>query len=336
MLNFHRTSLSTSTGQEMHTEELLRNLGRFPSSVLPIGVLKELQSRGGAIHNHLVSRLTTAIDSLNLGVGSHSNSDFFAFALFTPIAKVDDRPLIESLVTLPEEFTDRFLGDLIHQALPHLLANLFTELNASELIDWIDQLADHPNVSDFNASTLLRSLKVAVAIGRLDQTAAIDAVVHRLKKRADQSYDFQSAMLVCELMDLSARDVETVDQVVRSCFQHNQIDTCRCALAWSCWPCTPGAAAIGNTGNEKEPLADALRRAADKRDVAFQSGELRRIDAVQLAETFLLIVEELDSPLPEPAAVRIQIENADIFTSPKTRPRRQSTNPRPNRPTFAT
>lgn len=56
-------------------------------------------------------------------------------------------------------------------------------------------------------------------------------------------------------------------------------------------------------------VADALRRAADKLDVAFQSGELRRIDAGQLAETFLMIAEELDPPLPDPAAVRPPTEN---------------------------
>lgn len=56
-------------------------------------------------------------------------------------------------------------------------------------------------------------------------------------------------------------------------------------------------------------VADAMRRAADKLDVAFRSGELRRIDAGQLAEAFLMIAEELDPPLPEPAAVFPPIGN---------------------------
>ena len=45
-------------------------------------------------------------------------------------------------------------------------------------------------------------------------------------------------------------------------------------------------------------VADALRKAALRLDEAFQSGEVVYVEANQLAETLLLIAEELDPPLP--------------------------------------
>ncbi len=39
---------------QIDKDELLRNLNRFPPSVLPIGLLRELQSRGDAIHDSIV------------------------------------------------------------------------------------------------------------------------------------------------------------------------------------------------------------------------------------------------------------------------------------------
>jgi uncharacterized protein (DUF885 family) len=114
---------------------------------------------------------------------------------------------------------------LISQAMPRLIANFFKEQSASELIDWIDRLADHPKLVSLNSCSLFRAMTMAVATGHLDRDAAIDALVNRLKKRADQRYDLQSAMVVCELMDLCAHNLEAVDAVVRASFGRDQIDT---------------------------------------------------------------------------------------------------------------
>jgi hypothetical protein len=46
-------------------------------------------------------------------------------------------------------------------------------------------------------------------------------------------------------------------------------------------------------------VADAFRRAALRLDEAFQSGQVVFVDANQLAETLLLIAEELDPPIPQ-------------------------------------
>ena len=62
----------------MDTDELLRNLGRFPSPILPVGLLRELQSRGDKIHDSLVALIGQAIDSVGDGLGHESNRVFFA------------------------------------------------------------------------------------------------------------------------------------------------------------------------------------------------------------------------------------------------------------------
>ncbi len=224
MLNIQTEPGSTRTAGMMDTDELLRNLGRFPSPILPVGLLRELQSRGDAIHDSLAALIGQAIDSVSDGVGHESNSVFFAFALLAPIATNDDRPLIESLLTLPDKSIDLLIGDLISEAMPRLIANFFKEQSASELIDWIDRLADHPKLMNLNSCSLFRAMTMAVAAGHLDRETAIDVLVNRLKKRADLRYDQQSALVVCELMDLSAHTSEAVDAVVRASFGRDQID----------------------------------------------------------------------------------------------------------------
>ena len=225
MLNIQTDPHSSKTANAMDTDESLRNLGRFPSPILPVGLLRELQSRGDAMHDSLVALVGQAIDSEGDGLGHESNRVFFAFALLAPIATNDDRSLIESLLTLPDKSIDRLIGDLISESMPRLIANFFKEQSASELIDWIDRLADHPKLMSLNSCSLFRAMTMAVATGQLDRDTAIDALVNRLKKRADLRYDLQSAMVVCELMDLCAHNLEAVDAVVRASFGRDQIDT---------------------------------------------------------------------------------------------------------------
>jgi SEC-C motif len=221
MLNILTEPRSTSTASERDTDELLHNLGRFPSPVLPTGLLRELQSRGDSIHDSLVAVVGKAVNMLGNGLGSQSETSFFAFALLVPIATCDDRPLIESLLTLPDRSINAVIGDLANEAMPHVIANFFKEQSASELIDWIERLADLP---ERQAYPLFRAMTLAVARGQLDRTTAIEALVNRLKKRADLHYDLQSAQVVCELMNLSASNLEAVDAVVRASFGRGQID----------------------------------------------------------------------------------------------------------------
>lgn len=224
MLNIQTDPGSTRTASMMDTDVLLRNLGRFPSPILPVGVLRELQSRGDAIHDSLIALIAQAIDSGSNGVKHQSDSIFFAFALLVPIATNDDRPLIESLLTLPDKTIHLLIGDLVNEAMPRLIANFFKEQSATDLIGWIDRLADHPKVTEINSSSLFRAMTIAVVEGHLDREIAIDALVNRLKKRADLRYDTQSAVVVCELIDLSAHTSEAVDSVVRASFEREQID----------------------------------------------------------------------------------------------------------------
>ncbi len=225
MLNIHADSHTSSTANEMGTDELLHNLQRFPASVLPVGVLRELQSRGEVIHDSLVSLIGEAMDAVLDGKRSRADASFFAFALLIPIATNDDRPLVESLLTLPGGAIDNLLGDLVSEAIPYLIARFFRDQSAPDVIDWIDRVADHQDLVDLYAFPLYRGMTVAVAMGVLDRITAINALINRLKKRSDIRYDQQSAQIVCEFLDLSARDVEEVDAVVRSCFQRGQIDT---------------------------------------------------------------------------------------------------------------
>ena len=224
MSDIHINSISTKSADEMDTDELLRNLGRFPSPVLPIGLLRELQSRGKAIHEPLVALVDSAIDSVGDGLGSEPDSIFFAFALLVPIATKDDQPRIDSLLTLPEKSRDHLLGDLSTEALPSLISRFFQDQSASKVIGWIDGVADHPKLSSFDAYPLFRGMSLAVAKGHLDRTIAIDAFINRLRRRADLRDDTQSSQVVCELMDLSASDVEAADATVRLSFGRGQID----------------------------------------------------------------------------------------------------------------
>ena len=45
-------------------------------------------------------------------------------------------------------------------------------------------------------------------------------------------------------------------------------------------------------------VADAMRKVALRLEDAYETGEVNRIDAVQLAQILLSIAEELDPPLP--------------------------------------
>lgn len=45
-------------------------------------------------------------------------------------------------------------------------------------------------------------------------------------------------------------------------------------------------------------VADAMRKVALRLDEAFETGEVNRIDAGQLAQILLSIAEKLDPPLP--------------------------------------
>ena len=59
-------------------------------------------------------------------------------------------------------------------------------------------------------------------------------------------------------------------------------------------------------------VADAFRRAAMRLDEAFQSGQVVYVNANQLAETLLMIAEDLDPPLPtKPDAGDSGEENLD-------------------------
>lgn len=217
-------SQSTNPINQMATDELLRNLGRFPAPVLPTGVLRELQSRGNAIHDSLVALINEAIDSIGDGLRYEPRSAFFAFALLVPLATKDDQPLIESVLTLPEESIDFLFGDLIGEAMAHMVANLFQDQSASDVTGWINRLADDPKVESLNSGVLFRGIRLAAARGDLDRNTAIDALVHRLEQRDDQRNDTQSATIVCELMDLSAAGLEEANAVVRASFQRGQID----------------------------------------------------------------------------------------------------------------
>lgn len=222
MLNIHTHLAPPSNASELDTATLMQNLTRFPAGVLPVGVLRELRSRGDAIHDDLVSMIRQAI-----GQAADVDPDdiFYALVLLVPLATHDDQPLIESLLTLPKETIDFVLGDLVSEAFPTMIANTFRERSATEIIDWIDRLADHPGLRSYDSSALFRAMTLAVAGGQLERITAIDALVNRLQRRADKKVDIQSASMVCELMDLNARTLETVDAIVRASFERDQIDT---------------------------------------------------------------------------------------------------------------
>lgn len=221
-VNIHADSIGSRNAGEIETDELLHNLGRFPNKVLPNGVLRELQSRGVSIHDSLVRLLSEAIESKQDGRQSESGEVFFAFALLVPIATSKDRSLISSLLSLPDRSVNDLIGDLCDEALSHAMANLFKEGDTSESTEWLVRLWDNTHCDSFS---IYRALTVAVTKGFLDRTTAIDILVSQLKKRADKRYDTQSAMIVYELIDLSARNLEAVDAVVRSSFASNQVDS---------------------------------------------------------------------------------------------------------------
>ncbi|WP_202907964.1 SEC-C metal-binding domain-containing protein [Rubripirellula obstinata] len=211
--------------EQITTEQLIRNLGRFPRSVLPIGLIRELHSRGDAIHDPLATTVRKAVESVGGGLGSEPNSVFFAFGLLVPIAKQEDQALIESLLMLPEKSIDFLLGDLLTEAMPRLVAGFFEDQNASEVLGWIKRMVDQPELNNLNAGSLFRGMTLAVSMGNLERLDALELFVNRLEERSDQRYDLQSALIIGELMDLSDGDTESIDVAVRSSFAREQIDT---------------------------------------------------------------------------------------------------------------
>ncbi|TWT94505.1 YecA family protein [Stieleria varia] len=220
MLEIKTESPPATTLREMGTDELLHNLGRFPGSVLPTGVLRELQGRGEALHDSVAALVADSVKSAEIGLGSATSSNFFAFALLASIATWDDRHLIESVLTQKGEL----FGDLVFEATPSMIACLFRDASSAEVIDWIDRLADNQKLDSLKSSSLFRAMSIAVVQGHLDRIAAIDAMVHCLKRRAGRRSDTQSAVIISELLDLSANEVDGVDEIVRSSFQRGQVD----------------------------------------------------------------------------------------------------------------
>ncbi len=209
---------------QIDTDELLRNLNRFPPLVLPIGLLRELQSRGDAVHDSIVKLIVDRIESRSTGIGRRSDSVFFALALLIPISSSDDRAFVESLFSLSEMELDELFGEITMYGLPFVVANLLKGSSSSEWIDWIHRISDQLDPHSFLSGYLFNSISIAVQKGDIDRLTAIEALVNRLKSRSEHRYDIQSSMAVDELIKLSAQNVEGVDAVVRACFERQQID----------------------------------------------------------------------------------------------------------------
>jgi len=62
-------------------EDLVRSLGRFPSYVLPEGVIREIIARGPSINDVLLERLECAIENAEGGIGAVPSESFFCFTL---------------------------------------------------------------------------------------------------------------------------------------------------------------------------------------------------------------------------------------------------------------
>jgi hypothetical protein len=75
------------------------------------------------------------------------------------------------------------------------------------------------------SGVLFRAMTMAVTLDSLDRLIAIDALKKRLESRSDRRHDLQSALIVCELMDLGTVDGPAVDEAVRSAFKRGQMDT---------------------------------------------------------------------------------------------------------------
>ena len=215
---------SSHVGSQIDTETLLRNIGRFPSQVVPFAVLKELQSRGAAIHDSLVALISKELEWNESPLGSSSNASFFAFALLPPIVTQEDQPLIESLLSTSFHRIDGVIGDLSGEAMPRLIANFFQSQSAEEVFGWIDRILSKPSMEELTCHPLVRALTIAVAMSWLDRSEAIPFLVEQLKKRSKKQNDLVSAFIVSELMDLSARSFEEVDSLVVECFTRRQID----------------------------------------------------------------------------------------------------------------
>lgn len=82
------------------TSELVDSLRRFPSEVLPVGVLRELQQRGPSIQDELLRRLEKACDQAGAGVGSNPLECFFCFGLLTVNPCAKQLPTLERLSSL--------------------------------------------------------------------------------------------------------------------------------------------------------------------------------------------------------------------------------------------
>lgn len=212
------------TGSQFDTETLLRNIGRFPSQVLPVAILRELQSRGSAIHDSVVASIRDALQGNESPIGGLSNTAFFAFALLPPIVMKEDQPLIEKLIRASLKRVDEVIGDLFGEAMSRLIANFFQSQSADEVFVWIDRLVSEQDLEELNCQPLLRAVTIANAMSWLDRTEAVHFLVEQLKKRTDKKDDTVSAFVVSELFDMSARDLEEVDSIVRSSFARHQID----------------------------------------------------------------------------------------------------------------
>lgn len=189
-------------------------------------------SHGDAIHDKLVDIIRQSIQASGKGVGYDADQAFFAFALLVPIAQKADQPLVEELLQQSDSNED-LIGDLVHEAMPCMIARFFKQPSATETLEWIDRVLDQQGPDNYAAGSPLQAIRMAVIAGDLDRSVAIDALVHLLRKRVGRGYDLQSAMIVLELLNLSAKEMEAVDKLVLESFEKEQID--ESYLSFECW-----------------------------------------------------------------------------------------------------
>ncbi|MDC0934809.1 DUF1186 domain-containing protein [Pirellulales bacterium] len=204
------------------TSELLDSLRRFPSEVLPVGVLRELQQRGPSIQDELLRRLDNASGQAGAGVGSIPLECFYCLGLLTAHPCEKQLPTLERLLRLDHETLDELASTLLHDIPPILIREIARSRGPSDVLAWLDRLVGDDSIYPWHAGSVLSALPHLVRNNDIPTEQAVDRLVGLLRERADRQFDLLSTNALIELSNLGAPEF---DAFVSECFDRGQIDT---------------------------------------------------------------------------------------------------------------
>ncbi|KLU05644.1 hypothetical protein RISK_002276 [Rhodopirellula islandica] len=211
----------TFSAAKIETEDLIESLGRFRSSVLPAGVMRELMQRGSEVMPALIARMDRAIESKELGLGSEYPEAFFCYHLLG----IDPQPSLQAwfdrLFRCDDDRMERVCGEITGRFTRAILTAIADREDITAFCQWLDSLVQDDQVSDYIKLQVVEVLFNLVADNALDDATAVQWVRTWMEQRQTHKFDLFSSMAMTSLIDVGGSDFKSLAE---ECFKRGQID----------------------------------------------------------------------------------------------------------------